>query len=368
MWFCRAVRFDASLLVSNGKLNLFYCRCRTERTMDFSLIVPSYNEEGNLKRFLSEVTSCFRDADITYEVIFVDDGSSDSTLEVLKGLVRDTRAADETHPSDTEPLSTSSRQTVSVVSFSRNFGKEAALLAGLKQATGAYVGFIDADLQQDPAISLSMLQLLRESPGYDCVAAVQRERKDSVPLKFFKKAFYRLFNAMGEGIEITANASDFRVFKKVVAQALIDMPEYYRFSKGLFSWVGFNTHIITYEPKERFSGSSQWSFRKLFSYAIGGIASFSTLPLKITLYLGLITSLAAVVYLIFVVGEALFAGISVPGYPTLVCLILLFNGILMLVLGVFGEYLGRIYMEGKHRPLYITRETFSTQMGDEKKE
>lgn len=320
--------------------------------MDFSLIVPCYNEEGNLDRFFDEVVRCLRvarecDGEFSFELVFVDDGSGDSTLDVLRGIASRASRGDD-------------GLVVRVIGFSRNFGKEAAMLAGLRAAEGDFLGFIDADLQQNPGTSFEMFGLLRKTPRYDCIAAVPEERTDGAVLRGFKSLFYKVFNAMGDGIEITANASDFRVFKRVVADALIAMPEYYRFSKGLFSWVGFNTHTISYQPKERFAGESHWSFGRLFKYAIEGIVSFSTLPLKLTLYLGLLSSLCAIVYLAVVIGEAVLFGVSVPGYPTLACLVLLVGGVLMLMLGVFGEYLGRIYMEGKHRPIYIERERFSS--------
>lgn len=316
--------------------------------MDFSLIVPSYNEAGNIRSFYQSVVRTFSSVSLTYEIIFIDDGSSDETLPEIKSIIAECQAS-----------TSATGFAVTVVSFTRNFGKEAAMLAGLKRAQGSYVGFIDADMQQDPATSLAMLQFLQSHAEFDCVAAVQERRREGMVLRGFKRAFYRIFNAVGD-IDIPAGASDFRVFRREVAHALIQMPEYYRFSKGLFAWAGFKTHLMSYMPLERAEGNTTWSRRKLFSYAINGIMSFTTWPLRLTTYLGLLTSAGAIFYLLCVLYEKAFLGVDIPGYPTLVCLILLFNGILMLVLGVFGEYLARIYMEGKHRPIYLARETAST--------
>lgn len=325
---------------------------RTENIMDFSLIVPSYNEAGNITSFYQSVVRTFSSVSLTYEIIFIDDGSSDETLSEIKSIIAECQAS-----------TSVTGFAVTVVSFTRNFGKEAAMLAGLKRAQGSYVGFIDADMQQDPATSLAMLEFLQNHAEYDCVAAVQERRREGVALRGFKRAFYRIFNAVGD-VDIPAGASDFRVFRRNVAHALIQMPEYYRFSKGLFAWAGFKTHLMSYTTRERGKGTTTWSRRKLFSYAMNGIMSFTTWPLRLTTYLGLLTSASAILYLLYVLYEKAFLGVDIPGYPTLVCLILLFNGILMLVLGVFGEYLARIYMEGKHRPLYLARETTSTGVLD----
>lgn len=276
----------------------------------------------------------------TVELVFVDDGSTDSTFaKILEAL------ESPNHP----------RLHVKAIELSRNFGKESAMLAGLEHASGTLVGFIDADMQQDPAISFQMFRYLQEHPETDCVAAVQEERREGRVLKWFKHRFYKAFNAVGD-VELPTNASDFRVFRRNVANALMAMPEYFRFSKGLFAWVGFRTHTIPYRPAERHAGASSWSFRGLFGYALGGIVSFSTWPLRLILYVGMLTSLISIIYLFVVVFEYFIIGIAVPGYPTLVCITLLFAGIVMLALGIFGEYLGRIYIEGKHRPAYIARQ------------
>ncbi|MDO4182468.1 MAG: glycosyltransferase family 2 protein [Coriobacteriia bacterium] len=308
--------------------------------MDFSLIVPCHNEAESLPAFYQAVRNTFDTAGLEYEIIFIDDGSQDGTLDTLKRLT----AEDGT----IKPAAT-------IVSFSRNFGKEAGIYAGLQHATGTMLGIIDADMQQDPAISLDMLRFLQENPGFDCVAAVQEQRKENAVLRGFKSAFYKMFNRMGT-IDIPENASDFRVFRNYVAEALLSMPENHRFSKGLFAWVGFRTHTITYRPNERLAGTTNWSFGGLMKYALGGIMSFSTKPLRMAMWMGGLVSVAAAIYLVVVVFETIFARNAQPGYPTLVCLILLFGGIQIFLMGIIGEYLGRTYIEGKHRPIYVARE------------
>lgn len=309
--------------------------------MELSLIIPCHNEAENIHPFVERTLACMQEptAPCTLELVFVDDGSTDATFAKIMQMMDDVL-----HP----------HVRVKGIELSRNFGKESAMLAGLSNASGQMLGFIDADMQQDPAISFQMFAYLKDHPDTDCVAAVQEERHEGAVLKWFKHRFYKAFNAVGD-VEIPANASDFRVFRRNVACALMSMPEYFRFSKGLFAWVGFRTHTIPYKPAKRHAGNTSWSFKSLLSYAFGGIVSFTTWPLRLILYLGLLTSVVSIAYLIVVLFEYLIVGINVPGYPTLVCLILLFFGIVMLALGIFGEYLGRIYIEGKHRPPYIAR-------------
>lgn len=311
-----------------------------------SLIIPCHNEAENIAPFMARTMECMNEpgAPITLELVFVDDGSTDSTFAKLKEAMEAP-----THPS----------VSIKAIELSRNFGKESAMLAGLEHTCGTLVGFIDADMQQDPSTSFQMFRYLREHPETDCVAAVQEERREGRVLKWFKHRFYKAFNAVGD-VELPANASDFRVFRRNVADALMSMPEYFRFSKGLFAWVGFRTYTIPYQPAERHAGNSSWSFRGLMSYALGGIVSFTTWPLRLILYVGMLTSFVSLIYLLVVVFEYFVIGIDVPGYPTLICITLLFAGIVMLALGIFGEYLGRIYIEGKHRPAYIARQMIAT--------
>ena len=250
-----------------------------------------------------------------------------------------------------------------ILSFTRNFGKEAAILAGLKNASGDYMCIIDADLQQDPEYVKEMLTILENNDEYDCIAAYQKERKESRILSFFKKSFYSMVNRMSD-VEFVNGASDFRLFRRCVAEAIIDLPECQRFTKGIFSWVGFNTLYIPYEVHERENGISSWSFRKLFQYAVEGIVSFTTVPLRLSAWLGFIVSIAAFLYLVIVVIQKLFWGIDIAGYPTIIVLVLLLGGVQLIVLGVLGEYLAKTFLEVKRRPVYIIKEKYVSSLGE----
>lgn len=316
----------------------------TKSTFDLTLVVPCYNEVDNIPLFYKTATTCFDEAGVKLEIVFVNDGSADGTAGLLRRVVAKARG----------------EHAVQAITFSRNFGKESALYAGLEAARGEAVCFIDADMQQTPEDALRMYRLLMENPDYDCVAACQVERKEGFVLKLFKRAFYRTFNGMADDISIPANVSDFRVFRRSVRDALLSLPETERFSKGLFAWIGFNTLEMPYEAAKRASGRTKWSFRKLFRYAATGIFGFTTWPLKIAVWLGVICAVAAVLYLIMVLGEYALYGNDVPGYPTIACLILLFGGLQLAVLGVIGEYLGRDYIENKRRPIYLAKERLSS--------
>lgn len=309
--------------------------------MILSLVIPCYNEQANITLFYDAVTQAFTDTSYTLELIFVNDGSNDQTLEQLKALL-------------------SNEINIKVIDFSRNFGKEAAMFAGLQHTTGDYVGIIDADLQQSPETMLDMLKILQNNPQYDCVAAYQKERNEGKVLGFFKRTFYQIINRLAD-VPFTNGASDFRVFTRKMANAMISLPEYFRFSKGLFSYVGFETYFYPYEVLPRTHGESKWSFRKLFGYAIEGIVSFSTAPLRFATILGLLFSAASFIYLIAVIIEKLTFGVDVAGYPTIVVLILLVGGIQLFALGIIGEYLGRSYMETKNRPVYFIRDVYTNQ-------
>lgn len=304
--------------------------------MKLSLIVPCYNEAGNVKRFYEEVKNAFCNKIEAYEVIFVNDGSGDSTLKEIKKLYQQDRH-------------------IKIISFSRNFGKEAAMYAGLQNASGEYTGIIDADLQQSPEIVVEMVKYLDENPETDSVAAVQKHREEGKVRIFFKNIFYTLINKVAE-VDLKAGASDFRVFRKNVAEAIINMPEYYRFSKGIFSWIGFETHYIGYIAKPRTEGESKWSIKSLMRYALEGMIAFSTAPLKLAVGLGLFLAIASVTYMFVVIIQKIFFSIDINGYPTIVCLILLLGGIQLLVIGIMGEYLARTYVQGKNRPIYIAKE------------
>lgn len=309
--------------------------------MKVSFIVPCYNEAGNIITFASKIDEIF-EKKYNYEIIFINDGSKDSTLNELKKLINN------------------SNQNITIIDFSRNFGKEAGIYAGLKAAKGEYVNIIDADLQQNPKYSLKMLEFLENNPEYDIVAAYQEERIENIFISFVKKTFYKLINKMSE-IEFKNGASDFRMFRKKVVNSILEVTEYYRFSKGIFSWVGYNVYYMPYKVEERKSGTTKWSFYKLFKYAINGIISFSTYPLKISTVLGLFFSLLSIIYLITVIIQKIFFQINVEGYATIVTLILLLGGIQLLCIGIIGEYLARTYVEVKKRPIYLIKDVISNK-------
>lgn len=307
--------------------------------MKLSLVVPCYNEEGNVKKFFDSVNMAFENKIQDYEFIFVNDGSKDNTQQKLKELLSE------------------SDNTIKIVDFSRNFGKEAAIFAGLQNSEGDLVTIIDADLQQRPEIVVNMVSFLEEHTEYDCVAAFQGKRIEGKAMSFVKNLFYKLINHISE-IDFKSGASDFRTFRRSMANAILSMPEYFRFSKGIFSWVGFETYYMPYIVEERYSGETKWSVGKLIKYAIEGFISFTTFPLKVATFLGLFTSFIAIVYLLVVILQKLFWGINIPGYATIICLILLLGGIQLLVLGIIGEYLSRMYIQGKNRPVYVIKSIY----------
>ena len=321
---------------------------QASRAPSISLIAPCYNEEGNVGALVERIAATFAPERIPCEVILVNDGSSDGTARALAELMqRDSLGLPEGH----EEFS------VVAINLSRNFGKESALFAGMEAASGDTLCFIDADLQQDPAIALEMYRYLTTHEDCDVVAAYQAERREGKATSWLKGKFYAFFNATSDGIELPANMSDFRVFTRQVAQALMSLPERQRFTKGLFAWVGFNTHAVPYTAGERHTGTSTWSTRKLFRYAYEGITSFSTWPLKILKIIGSVVAALAMLYLLYVVIFDFFIfGIGIPGYPTLVCLILLFGGLQLLAIGVVGDYLARSFIESKQRPIYLARD------------
>ena len=279
--------------------------------MLLSVIVPCFNEEGNIDLFYEETVKALGDLMPETELIFVNDGSRDATLAKLRALCA--RA----------------RYRVRVVSFSRNFGKEAALLAGLRSSTGEFTSIIDADLQQRPSYIVEMMDFLKEHPEYDAVAAYQEERKEGFILSLFKKMFYNVIDSMTD-VKIMQAASDFRVLRRPVVDAILSLPEKCRFSKGIFAWVGFETYYMPYKVEERASGTSKWNFWKLLTYAFDGIIAFSNKPLILSS--------------------------PVAGFPTLACLILMLSGIELLGIGILGQYLAKNYTESKERPVYIVKE------------
>lgn len=305
--------------------------------MKLSLVIPCYNEQDNVEIFYNTAVNAYKDKGFDYELIFVNDGSRDNTMQKLRRIYNE------------------SSENVKVVGFSRNFGKESAIYAGLKESRGDLVCLIDADMQQRPELVLDMMKVLDENADYDAVACYQEDRRESKILAMFKNCFYKLINKTAD-IEFKSGASDFRLLRRCVVDAILEMSEYHRFSKGIFSWVGFNTFYMPYTVEDRANGTSKWSFTKLFKYALDGIIAFTTTPLKIATYIGLVSSAASIIYMIVVIIQKLAFGIQVPGYATIVVLILLLGGLQLFCIGMVGEYLAKTYIETKHRPIYIARE------------
>lgn len=313
--------------------------------MQLSLVIPCYNEEGNVRAFYDAAVAAFENRPFSYELIFIDDGSRDGTMRELEALYAMDAAR------------------VRVVSFSRNFGKESAIYAGLQAARGECAALIDADLQQRPEVVVQMMEILAAEPDCDCVVACQEKRRESGLMTALKKGFYRTIDRLAD-VPFHENASDFRCFRRPVIDAILSMGEYQRFSKGIFAWVGFHTKYIPYTVQPRVSGESKWTVGKLFRYAFEGILSFSTAPLRAVTVLGGVSALAAFVYLIVVIVQKLTTGIDVPGYATIVVLLLFLGGLQLMGLGVIGEYIGKIYMESKKRPIYLARRTLGLEDGN----
>ena len=304
----------------------------------FSAIVPCYNEEENIDYFYQEFMKnepFFRDHDLEFELLYVDDGSKDKTVEKVKEL----RRKDE---------------RVHLISFSRNFGKEAAMYAGLEHAKGDYVAVMDADLQDPPSLLPEMFGYLWD--GYDQAATRRVTRKGEPPIRsFFARQFYKLINRFSK-TEIVDGARDFRLMKRCVVDAILSVKEYNRFSKGIFEWVGFKTRWIEFENVERKYGETKWSFWKLFVYAMDGIVAYSTVPLAAAAFAGGLFCIIAFLMIVFVIIRKLVMGDPTSGWPSLVCIILMVSGIQLLCLGVIGQYLSKTYLEVKNRPIYITKE------------
>ena len=309
--------------------------------MLISLVVPSYNEEEALPFFYKEASRVAAQMKAShgavFEFIFIDDGSKDGTLRVARAL------------HDQDPR-------VRYVSFSRNFGKEAAIYAGLQAARGDYVATLDADLQDPPALLPQMLDAL-QTGDYDCAATRRTTRAGEPPVRsWFARRFYQLINRLSD-TEIVDGARDYRLMSRKMVDAVLAMAEYNRFSKGIFSWVGFQTKWFDYENIERVAGKTKWNFWSLFRYSIEGIVGFSTAPLIVAAGAGGVFCVAAFIGILFVVVRALLFGDPTAGWPSLVCIMLLCSGVQLFCLGIVGEYLAKTYLEVKHRPIYITRET-----------
>ena len=304
-----------------------------------SVVVSCYNEEKALPLFYKEIERVrMQDFEgvAEFEYIFVNDGSKDKTLEIIKKL-RENDAK------------------VRYVSFSRNFGKEAAMLAGLEASTGDYVTLMDADLQDPPALLKQMLDVIKNE-GYDSVGTRRVTRKgEPVIRSFFARMFYKIINKMSN-IEMVDGARDYRLMKRQVVDAIISLKEYNRYSKGLFSFVGFDTKWLEYENIERVAGETKWSFWKLFKYALEGITAFSTIPLVLSSVLGLIFCLIAFLTIVVIIIKTLVFGDPTSGWPSLVCIIVFVSGVQLFSMGVLGQYLSKTYLEVKNRPIYIIKE------------
>ncbi len=305
--------------------------------MKLSCVVPCFNEEQALKFFYEEVNSVsLKMPDTEFELLFVDDGSRDNTLKVIKEL----KAKDE---------------RVKYISFSRNFGKEAAIYAGLSHASGDYVAILDADLQDPPALLPEMVKSI-EKEGYDIVGTKRSTRKNEPPIRsFFARLFYKIINKMSSA-DIVDGARDFQLMKRKVVDAILTMGEYNRFSKGIFGWVGFKKKWIEYENIERVAGNTKWNFFSLFKYALEGIIAFSTAPLIWSSIIGIIFCFLAFAVLIFVLIKTLIFGDPVGGWPSLVCLIMLVSGVQLFCMGIIGQYIAKTYLETKKRPIYLIGE------------
>lgn len=301
-----------------------------------TIVVPCYNEEAALPLFYQEMEKVLKQVpELVFEYLFIDDGSNDQTLAVMKNLKKkDTR--------------------IHYVSFSRNFGKEAAMYAGLKKASGDYVVIMDVDLQDPPALLLDMYRAVLEE-GYDCAAARRVSRKGEPPIRsYFARKFYLLMSRISK-IGIVDGARDYRFMKRSVVDAILSMSEYNRFTKGIFEWVGFQTKYLEYENIERSAGETKWSFWKLFKYSIEGIVAFSTTPLYIASAGGILLCMIGFIMVLFIALRALLFGDPVSGWPSLVCIIMFMGGVQLLCLGVLGVYLSKTYLECKRRPIYIEK-------------
>ena len=306
-----------------------------------SIIVPCYNEQEALPIFYNEMckvaSSMMVKFPVEFEFLFIDDGSKDRTLSMIKDL-------------------SSKDSRVKYISFSRNFRKEAAIYAGFENASGDYVAMMDADLQDPPALLSDMYEILQDGE-YDCVGTRRMNRKGEPPVRsFFARCFYRLINKISK-TEIVDGARDFRLMTRQMADSVLEMKEYNRFSKGIFGWVGFRTKWLEYENVERVAGNTKWSFWKLFLYSLDGIIAFSTAPLSIASVFGMLFIVAAFILIMIIIIKTLLFGDPVAGYPSMMCVLFFIGGLQLFSIGILGQYLSKTYLETKHRPIYIIRET-----------
>ena len=305
-----------------------------------SVIVPCYNEEENVRYFYEELmknSSFFEEKKLEVEILYVDDGSKDGTVAEVKKLRKET-------------------DRVHLISFSRNFGKEAGIYAGFQKAKGDYVVIMDADLQDPPSLLPEMFSYIEQ--GYDSVATRRVSRKGEPPIRsFFARMFYKIMNRIYK-TDIVDGARDYRLMTRPVVDAILSMSEYNRFSKGIFGWVGYETKWMEYENVERAHGETKWSFWKLFLYSIDGITAFSTMPLAVASFMGVLFCILAFIAIVFIIVKTLIWGDPVGGWPSLVCIIFLVSGVQLFCLGIVGQYLSKTYMEVKQRPIYLVKEEF----------
>lgn len=301
-----------------------------------SIIVPCYNEEEGIEKFYIETKKVIDQInnEYDYELLFIDDGSKDETLNKVKKI----RKNDE---------------NIRIISFSRNFGKEAAMYAGLENFIGDYVVIMDADLQNDPRIILDMINGIKE--GYDVVTTCRNRKGESIVKSLFSRIFYGVMGKVG-AIKIRQGSQDYRMMTRKVAESIVMLKEYNRFSKGIFNWVGFNVKYLEVENRTRADGKSKWNFRKLFSYAIDGITSFTTAPLKISIVLGFIISFISIIMGVEIVLQTIISGKDVPGYASTITAVLFIGGIQLISTGILSEYISKMYLEVKNRPKYIIKE------------
>ena len=305
--------------------------------MTISIIVPCFNEEESLPLFYAEMEKIKSQIDDNFEYIFVNDGSKDRTLAILRELNQ-------------------KNNSVRYLSFSRNFGKEAALYAGLKHATGDLVTVMDADLQDPPELLLTMKSMLEKNPDLDCVGTRRTTRDGEPPIRsFFAKMFYKLINKISQ-VEMVDGARDFRLIRRQMVDAILEVSEYNRFSKGIFAWVGFKTKYLEYKNVERVAGKTSWSFWQLLNYSLEGIVNFSDAPLTIAFLGGVVACLLAFFLIMIVIIRTLIFGDPTSGWPSMVSIILFLGGFQLLTIGILGKYIGKIFMETKKRPIYVIKE------------
>lgn len=304
-----------------------------------SIIVPCYNEEQTVSLFYNEIVKIAKAIKKDFEFIFVNDGSIDKTIDIIKKLSRKDKR-------------------VKYISFSRNFGKEAAMYAGLELSSGDYVAIMDADLQDPPSLLPEMIKILEDkNSDYDTVATRRVNRKGEPPIRsFFARKFYKIINKMSK-IEMVDGARDFRLMKRQVVNSILELKEYNRYSKGLFAFVGYKTKWLEFENIERIAGETKWSFWKLFLYAIEGIVAFSTAPLGVASIAGFLFCLISFIMIIVIIIKTLIFGDPTSGWPSLVCIIFFVSGIQLFCLGIIGQYLSKTYLETKKRPIYIIKES-----------